>query len=336
MVPSECYGYSVARLRAMENRLLDDNVLQRLVESDDLEGAVKILGETAYAPWFVELKSNMEFDKAIEAELVYVYSEIAKFVPDVRIVDLCRLTYDFHNVKVLLKSHILQREGGERRFDLLTKLGKIPTDDLVLAVESEDYRLLPFGLHLAIPKSLAIWEQSHNILDIEKLLDDLLFSEMKKLSDDIGMDAITKWFRGRVDAENLRNLLRLKRMDMEPAVVSSFLHKGGYISIEKLMSVFGEPLEGWSRVLSFADIGGALQHSQETADLNTLIVEMEKVLDDYVSGILQRARYGAFSPENILYYIWSKEMETKNLRMILVSIANNADRDMVRRLMRRG
>ena len=336
MVPSECYGYSVARLRAMENRLLDDNVLQRLIESDDLEGAVKILGETAYAPWFVELTSNTEFDKAIESELIYVYSEIAKFAPDIGIVDLCRLPYDFHNVKVLLKSHILQREGGERRFDLLTKLGKIPTDDLVLAVESEDYRLLPFGLHIAIPQCLSMWEQTHNILEIEKLLDDLLFSEMREIANGIGVDAIDKWLKGRIDAENIRNLLRLKRMDMEPAVVSSFLHKGGWVSVDKLMSIFGEPLEGWGRVLSFADIGGVLLHSQEIADISTLIVEMEKVLDDYIFGILEKAKYSAFSPENILYYIWAKEMETKNLRMILVAIANDADRDMVRRLIRRG
>lgn len=336
MVPAERYGYSVARLRAMENRLLEDSVLQRLVESDDLENALKILGETSYSSWLVELKANSEFDKAIELELEFVYSEIAKFVPDARLVDICRLPYDFHNVKVLLKSHILQREGGDRRFDLLTALGKISTDDLILAVESEDYRLLPFGLHSAIPRCLNMWEQTHDILEVEKLLDSLLFSEMKKLADEIGVDAVSKWLRGRIDAENLRNLLRLKRMELDSAVVSSFLHDGGWVSVERLLSMLGEPVEGWGRVLSFADIGGVLMHAQETSDLGSLIVEMEKVLDEYTTGILRKAKYGAFSPENVLYYIWSKEMESKNLRMILVAIANDTDRDLVRGLIRRG
>lgn len=336
MVPAERYGYSVARLRAMENRLLDDSVLQRLVESEDLDSATKILGETPYAEWLVELKSNLEFDKAIELELGYVYSEITKFVPDTRLVEICRLPYDFHNVKVLLKSHILQREGGERRFDLLTDLGTIPTDDLILSVESEDYRLLPFGLHSALPKCMNMWEQTHDILEIEKLLDNLLFSEMCRLSSDMGIDAVEKWLKGRIDAENIRNLIRLKRMDVEVSTVATFLHNGGWVSVERLLSLLGEPLEGWGRVLAFADIGGVLQQTQDISDLGSLIVEMEKVLDEYTTRLLEKARYGAFSPENVIYYLWLKEMETKNLRMLLVSIANDTDREIVRRLIRRG
>ena len=110
MVPSERYAYTVARLRAMENRLLDESVLQRLFDSEDLDSAMKVLGETPYSSWLVELKSNTDFDKVIEAELNYVYQELEKFVPDIRLVQIARLPYDFHNVKVLLKSQILQRE----------------------------------------------------------------------------------------------------------------------------------------------------------------------------------------------------------------------------------
>ncbi|WP_286954466.1 V-type ATPase subunit, partial [Aminobacterium sp. UBA5277] len=65
MATVEQYGYTVARLRAMESRLLDDSVLQRLIDCEDLESAMKVLGETVYSSWLVELKSNTEFDKAI-------------------------------------------------------------------------------------------------------------------------------------------------------------------------------------------------------------------------------------------------------------------------------
>ena len=45
----EAYGYAVARIRAMEHRLLDANLIQRLVDSEDVAAVFKILGETAYA-----------------------------------------------------------------------------------------------------------------------------------------------------------------------------------------------------------------------------------------------------------------------------------------------
>jgi len=336
MVPSERYGYTVARLRAMESRILDESVLQRLFDSEDLDSAIKVLGETPYSSWLVELKSNSDFDKAIEAELNFIYKELEKFVPDTSLVQVARLPYDFHNVKVLLKSHILQKEGGERRFDLLTNLGNIDTDDLILAMESEDYRLLPFGLHSAVPKCIMLFEQTHDLLEMERSLDELLFMEMRKMAEASGVDAVWKWLKGKIDAENLRNVIRLKRIDMDPGTISTFLHDGGYVSKDRLLGLLGEPVESWARDLSFADIGLTLHHLQEVSDLGTLIVQIEKVLDEYIARILYSSKYGAFSPESVLYFLWLKEMETKNLRIILVAIANNTDKEIIRGLLRRG
>jgi V/A-type H+-transporting ATPase subunit C len=336
MATAERYGYTVARLRAMESRLLDDSVLQRLIDCEDLDSAMKVLGETVYASWLVELKTNAEFDKAIESELNYVYKEVSKFAPDSALVEICRLPYDFHNVKVLLKSQILQRESGERRFELLTSLGNIPTDDLIMAVESEDFRLLPYSLHSVFPRALALWEQTRNILEVECYLDEILFQEMLKMARKLEFDTPLLWVRGKIDAENLRNMLRLKRMDKDTATVEPYLHNGGFVSIERLLAILSEPVEGWIRVLSYADIGKVLSNVQDGSDMNALLVEMEKVLDDYITRILETAKYGAFAPENVLSYLWRKEIEAKNLRIALVSVANGMDMDLTRRLMRRG
>ena len=336
MATAERYCYAVARLRAMESRLLDDSVLQRLIDCEDLDSAMKVLGETVYSSWLVELKSNTEFDKAIESELLYIYNEVKKFVPDSGLVEICRLPYDFHNVKVLLKGQILQREGGERHFELLTALANIPTDDLIMAVETEDYRLLPYDLHLVLPKSFALWDQTRDILEVERLLDNVLFREMFKIARSLEYEAPLRWVRGKVDAENVRNMFRLKRMDKDAVSVQSYLHDGGFVSVEQLLSMLSEPIESWVRVLSYADIGRVLYHVQDGADMNALLVEMEKILDDYVTSILQTAKYSAFAPENVLNYLWHKEMEAKSVRVALVSVANAMDKDLARRLMRRG
>jgi V/A-type H+-transporting ATPase subunit C len=334
MAPAERYGYAVARLRAMSGRLLEEALLQRILESEDLDSALKVLGETVYSSWLMELKGNGEFDRAIEAELLHVYGEVQKFVPDPALVHLCRLPYDFHNVKVLLKSALLVREGGERRFDLLTSLGNIPSDDLIMAMESEDFRLLPFGLHLLVPHCFSVWEQTKDILEVEKLLDEGLFAAMRKTASATGIEAASLWVRGKIDAENVRNLLRMKRMDMETGAVAGFLHDGGLISREKLLSLFSEPVESWSKILSFADVSKAFSHVQEINNLNSLVVEMEKVLDEYVADIVERAKYLAFGPENVISYLWKKEMEAKNLRIALVSVSNDTDRTLARGLFR--
>ncbi|MCF4113694.1 MULTISPECIES: V-type ATPase subunit [Dethiosulfovibrio] len=335
MAPAERYGYLVARLRAMENRLLDESLFQRLIECDGLDGAIKVLGETVYAPWIMEMKSNEEFDSAIEAELHLAYDEISRFTPDEELVQLCRLPYDFHNVKVLVKSLILSKEGGDRRFDLLTSLGTIDTDSLVMAVESEEYRLLPFGLHRTIPQVLTHWDQNHDMLAVECALDRCLFKAMSDLVGKLSMPQVNLWFKRRVDAENVRTLIRLSRAQVEPSAAVDFLHKGGDISIDRLISTLAEPIESWGRLLAFADVGTVFDYIQDASDMETLLMVFDKILDDYVTDVLEEAKYGCFEPENVLRFSWLKELEAKNLRVILVSIANGADRDMVRRLMRR-
>jgi V/A-type H+-transporting ATPase subunit C len=336
MAPAERFGYAVARLRAMSGRLLEDALIQRILDSEDLDSALKVLGETAYSSWLVELKGSTDFDRAIEAELLYTYNEVQKFVPEPKLVHLCRIPYDFHNVKVLLKSVILVREGGERRFDLLTPLGVIPTDDLIMAIESEDYRLLPFGLHRLVPQCLAHWEQTRDLLQVENMLDDGLFGVLSKLAAEIGYDTAVQWVKGRIDAENIRNLLRMKRMEMEQGNVGAFLHDGGMISKEKLLAVLSEPVESWSRILSFADVSEAFSRIHDLTDMGSLLVEMEKILDEYILAIIETAKYKPFAPENVIAFLWTKELEAKNLRIALVSVANNTDRNLARGLLRHG
>jgi len=104
--------------------------------------------------------------------------------------------------------------------------------------------------------------------------------------------------------------------------------------VEKVNSLLNEPFEGWERFLSFADVSRTLSSVQEHTGLDSLIVDLERSIDDFLSGILAKFKYSAFAPENVLCFLWLKEIEAKNLRILLVGIGNGADRSVLRRLLR--
>lgn len=334
MAQKERYGYAVARLRALENRLLDESIFQRMIDCDTLEAAVKILGETPYSAWLMELKSSQEFDKAIEAELQHSYAEAETFVPDKELISLLRLPYDVHNVKTLLKSQFLVASGEKRRLDLLTSLGNIDTDKLILAIEGEEYWELPYGFSEAIPEALAAWEQNHNALAVEKILDSVYFEALLTVAEKLNMKQVTSWVRSRIDGENLKTLLRLSRISTEHGNAASFLHKGGTLPINRLTPLIAEPVENWGRILAFSDIGKLLTPFSEGENFNSLLVQYEKDLDNFISGVIAKSRYGAFEPANVVRYLWAKEIEAKNLRVVLVSVANGVQKDAIRGLLR--
>lgn len=334
MAPKERYGYAVARLRALENRLLDESAFQRMIDCDTLEAAVRVLGETPYSAWLMELKSPLDFDRAIEAELHHSYTEIETFVPNRGLISLLRLVYDVHNVKTLMKSQFLTAQGEKRRLDLLTSLGNIDTNKLILAIEGEEYWELPYGFSQAIPKAFAVWEQTHNALAVEKIFDSVYFKALLEIAVRLGMQQIENWVRCRIDGENLKTLLRLSRIDMDHGTATSFLHGGGLIPINRLTPLVTEPVENWGRLLAFADIGVLLTPFSEEANFNDLLVQYEKELDNFLTDVIAISRFSAFEPANVIRYLWGKEIEAKNLRVVLVSVANGVEKNSIRGLLR--
>ncbi|MFP4482335.1 MAG: V-type ATPase subunit [Thermovirgaceae bacterium] len=328
------YGYAVSRLRAMENRLLDNAFFQRLLDSEGISDALKALGETYYSRWLTDEKGTTDVEHAIFSELQEAYDEVRRFSPDPELPQLCRLPYDIHNIKVLLKGQIQKQRGSKKRRDLLTNLGNVSVDDLVVAVESEDYRLLPLGFHRIVPECIMHWEQTHDILSVETMLDSHLFSMLRQLAEKAEHEGIETWVRAKIDAENVRNIFRLKRIEMDTGQAAPFLHDGGWISRDRILSLMAEPVEGWGRILGFADVSTAFRNLPEAGNTDDLIVDLEKALDDYITGVLGPYRYSTFAPENILTYLWAKEIESKNVRIILVGVSNDVDRDSLRRLLR--
>jgi V/A-type H+-transporting ATPase subunit C len=320
----------------MESLLFDAARYQRLLDADGIVGAIKIIGETNYARGLTDDETAEQYDSALEAELLATFKEFQAFVPDRALIDIFRLPYDFHNVKALLKGWFNAKTGGKRRWEILTPLGSISIDDLTVRIESEEYSLLPYGLSQILPACVSAWEQTRDIVEVERLLDEGLFSAMITLASSLGEPRVLGWVRARIDSENIRNLLRLRRFGFDAAAAAPFLHGGGTIDPMTLLSLLPEPYDAWGRMLAYFDIGAAVSSVQDDGSFDNLIVSLEKALDDYCQSRLANARYSQNSPENVLAYLWGKEMEVKNIRTILVSKGTESDRDEVRRLMRHG
>jgi V/A-type H+-transporting ATPase subunit C len=318
----------------MEPLLLDASQLQRMMDADGSDGALKILSETNYSRWMTD--GDGRYDSALEAELAATFDEFAAFVSDGELIDIFRIPYDFHNVKVIIKSGFKARSGGKKRYDLLSGLGSVPVDDLASKMESEEYGLLPYGLSQLIPACTSVWEQSRDIVEIERILDRGMFAAIMSLARSTEEPGIAKWAEAKVDAENIRNLLRIRRFGFDASAAASFLHDGGSIAPSVLAPLISEQFDGWGRVLAFSNVGLAISVIPDDGDFDHLIVALEKTLDDYCSSVLANARYSSNAPENVLAFLWGKEMEIKNIRTILVSKGTNSDRDEVRRMMRRG
>ena len=330
------YVYTVARLRGMENHILDTAFFSRLMDSAGIDDALKALGETSYSQWISQNGGN--FDKAIDSEMLATCEELKTFVPDKELLDIFRLPYDFHNVKVLLKG-LFKVRGGEsegRRYDLLSKLGTIDTEELTNAIETEEYGFLPYGLTDLIPQCWQLWDATKNAQAVELLIDHQMFRAMLGVAEGLKMPEIVQWVKSRIDAENLRSAVRLSRMKYDSTKALPFFHDGGNIRADDMARLLNEPQETWSRLLSHTDIASVLGALQESGDMKAALSDVSKSLDDYLIRVLEGAKYSMDAPANVLLYLLTKEAETRNMRVALVCVAGGLDREFGRRLLSNG
>ncbi|MDR1133907.1 MAG: V-type ATPase subunit [Synergistaceae bacterium] len=335
MPRNDDYGYAVARIRALELQLFEPSRLQRIIDADGLDAALQVLAESGYARWMNE---GARYDSALEAELCATFDEFAAFVPDRELIDVFRIPYDFHNVKVLLKGFFKAKPGGKKRYDLLTRLGSVPPDDLVSRVESEEYGLLPWRLSETIPSCVSMWEQNADIVEIERALDRRMFAEIISLAASLGFPGVISWTRARVDSENIRNLLRMKRFGFDSSAAEPFFHDGGTVAVSALVSMISDQPDAWVRNFAYSYAGEAVSAAIGSGgfDFSEQMPALERALDDLCSSVVKGARYSTTAPENVTAYLWGKEMEIKNIRTILVSKAAKTNREGVKGMMRRG
>ena len=86
-----------ARIRAMENRLLTRERMDRMIEARDTGEAMKVLTECGY-PDSGSLESALA---QVRAETV---RDLEGAVPDRRLVEIFQLKYDYHNATAILKA----------------------------------------------------------------------------------------------------------------------------------------------------------------------------------------------------------------------------------------
>jgi V/A-type H+-transporting ATPase subunit C len=123
-----------ARIRAMENRLLTHERMERMLEARSNDEAVKVLSECGYGDFSAATPAAME-EKLVEARNA-TYKDLRSAVPDPGFVDIFRIKYDYHNAKVLLKSEAVGADAAR----LLVEGGRYPAAALREAYNKEDLR----------------------------------------------------------------------------------------------------------------------------------------------------------------------------------------------------
>jgi len=344
------YGYANARIRGMRSRLLTRAFLDDLIETPDIQQFITKLQQTEYGPDLDETlihgRDAAAVDEALKNNMIRTYQKVLHFLNDEAsyIVTTLLGRWDVFNLKTIIRGKHMHLSTADIR-DGLLPAGQLTSIDLEALSSADDVRAvvdtavtwgLPFAS--AMRDGFARFTQSGELADVELALDryyaDWAATRLQKTRGNIGT---AKRILGiQVDTMNLVMVFRLQKADTESIVPDQF-YLGGGAAVSRELYADLAPLSDVDEVLDRlrgTPYGKLLDEVAVKYIEENSISVFERALEDY---LMRRAlAVGAGDPLGIgigIAYLWAKQNEITNLRIIVKGKSVGMPVDRVRREM---
>jgi V/A-type H+-transporting ATPase subunit C len=324
------YLYAVTRTRTLETKLLDSSKIERMVDAKTAEDVIKVLGETEYANSVSEMKHSLDYETIISKEIENTYKYMREILPEPELVDIFLLKYDIHNLKVLLKSHLLNEENDF----LLRDLGTIPVNKLKEMVKERDFRTLHPVISAGLEEIFTSFENSPDPQLIDIILDKAQYNAMYQLAQKSKNKFLQDFIQAQIDIINIRSFLRIKEAGLGRDYLAKVLLQKGKLDLDYFSKYMDESLDSFRDSLWSSDYYSVIEEGLESYATNKTLTKLEKLADDYIFSIAKKGKYIAFGIEPLVGYLMAKENEAKIIRIIMVGKMNNIPNEIIRERLR--
>ncbi len=329
IIDNTIYAYAVARVKAMETRLLDQGQFDRMISASSAEEALKVLSETDYAAPVAELEDVHNFESFLAEELRYNYDLVIKFSPIPELIGMLALRYDIHNLKVLFKSKFLGVHT-----DLLVPIGSYDLVKLENAVNEDDYRFLDEKIRRAAQNVTEDFMVNRDPQVIDLALDRVLYEHLISEAREKQAVFLEGLFVREIDLTNLKTLIRVKRMGLGRDFLKKALLPLGTLSPDRLTAMIEEPLESFVSMMAISDYAALVNEGVREWSEKGSASLLEKLSDNYITAYLRQGKWVPFGIEPLVGFIWAKEIEIKNIRIVLVGKINKLPAEAIRERIR--
>lgn len=320
----------ISRLRVLETRLLDKAKLDRMIDSDSADEAIKVLHETEYGNVMTNVKRAEDYEEMLSAELKRIYHEAYDMSPVKELVDIMSMKYTYHNAKVILKGMFLKEDFSY----MLINMGRDDLQKMKTSIENSNFSDFNGNMRKALEEAISDFESKKDPQRIDIILDKYMFEEMKDIAKKLDDKFVNKYIEALIDLTNIKSLLRIKKQKKGRDFLLSVVIDGGKIDNDTLVALLNDATENILSKLAYTDYVELLKNGVEDYIKNSSASLIEKLVDNYIMTIMKEAKFIPFGGEPLLAYIYAKETEIKVVRIIMVGKLNNISPEVIRERLR--
>ncbi len=330
----ESWGYLSGLLRSEKVHALTNNDFISFADSVNADSLLKSLEDTVYGSLF-QGRVLKEFTVIFDEYYQQKFQNIKEIIPCPIIMQVHSLKVDLNNLKICYKAKLSQKKIS---WEQLSEEGTIAPERMYAIVEYELWNELP------TPISKAVIELADGAKDTVRRVDFLLDRAYYTYRLQILQNAcyfetdfykgLVDFYKKEIDCENIKNIFRAKKMNLEKDQIAEIIIVGGYISAEFFIdyaNISGEEMADLVKDSAYGEVLSKGINDWITSKSCTIL---EKQIDEYLLDLTSNFSYLCSGPAIIEESLRSMQIEIKNLKLIIIGKINNMSTEEIKERVR--
>lgn len=329
-IKEDDYAYASARIRAKETKLLRRSHFDRMLDASTADEAYKVLTESEYGIPGKNTAGVFAYEELLADEMKKCYMLLEEIAPQAELVKAFQRRHDFFNIKVLLKSEF----SGKEMPGILMDTGTIDKDAVTGMIRERDYSELTPVMQQAVEQTREIFSKTRDPQIVDIILDKASYHQLV-----IDLKGINSPFLHRLaeiitDITNIKMFIRAKFLNKSWDFIEKILLKDGTIPEKLYFESSENTIDDFVEEIRHSEYEGVLVKGWEMSKNKKDSSDIEKLLDDYIMEYIQRAKLVTMGVEPLTAYLFAKEAEIRNVRIIMTAKINELSVDLVRERLR--
>ena len=315
-----------------ESSFLSPAQYEQLLRASTSESRSAALEGTAYNPNHEQLTDLNTIERFLMKHLFAEYTWAFEVCPTSALVEFFTLKYTYHNLKVLLK----HKATGLNLKHLLIPVGSYSLDMLEQLITTFSAEYCP---KLMVDEIAATWAEYQDYQDVRVLeigMDLAYFAHLKRLESEFEDERLKQLVRLTIDFYNATTVQRAIRHQKPHSFMTQLLSDDGSLTSAEWIELAEKgQLTDWFSQVNLLEFDAELRSYEEKMHLGKLTnLELEYLADLVPFKLLEQGRFETSGPLPLARYLLGKELEVKNLRLILTGLTNQLPVEIIKERMR--
>lgn len=303
-------------VRVREKQLLTNEQFRDMIYAQDENELRHLLSKTPYSAYLPEGGDPIEpVLAALDADEGKTLAWAAEIAPQPDVVAFFALRQDYHNLKVLCKEEILEQPAQSA---LLTG-GLYSVDLLRQLVKTRSCESMPPEMVAAVQDVMDRSESHDDVQQVDVVFDRYYLRQILAIAQNLGDPEVLAFVQYNVDMFNVSVLLRANQQGYGRTFLQSVLSSAGAVRKHEWIEMRDKDLRKLTENLRHSPYSKEVEQAIDGESGLVSATAFDLVRDNALLDYLRKAKLKAFGPLPLLAYLYARELERKNLRIVLKS-----------------